>query len=466
VKKLRLLSIGAAGAVISVSSMLAAPSAFADPVPTGGTACTPQAGYANCLVFTATGSDHTFSVPANVTSVLVKLWGAGGGGVEPSPSDRVAGGGSGGFTTGTLAVTPNSALTLVVGQGGAAGGDTATYGGGGAGGTGGEDPAGSGGGLSGVYADSAGTTPLLVAGGGGGAGGANSNELDNPTNYAGGGGGGGLSGTDVSGDHYGSPGTQASGGAAAVVEADPNCATTPATNGAHFFGGTGQTTLSANEGTAGGGGGGGYFGGGGGACTDRTNATATSTFGGSGGGGGSAYIGGAGVTNASTIAGTAPTTIFIPADAPGAADPLYNPGVGEGGSTDFGGSGEVVVEWNVAPAAPAASVTAPAVMKVVTQAQTFPVTCKLSVRTIGSCGVTLVYRNSRGSYVIGTGSVTRSTGSAAGQLVTRVTLNATGHYLAAIAPIPTWVYASITPYGSRSVLPATARTVVENYNLK
>jgi CshA-type fibril repeat protein len=114
-----------------------------------------------------------------------------------------------------------------------------------------------------------------------------------------------------------------------------------------------------------------------------------------------------------------------------------------------------------------ASVTAPAVMKVVTQAQTFPVICKLTVRKAGHCDVTLVYQNTKGRYVIGTASVSSAqAGGTAGQLLTKVTLNATGHYLAYLGPIPTWVYASVTPYGSTSAIPAVTRTVVENYNLK
>jgi hypothetical protein len=122
------------------------------------------------------------------------------------------------------------------------------------------------------------------------------------------------------------------------------------------------------------------------------------------------------------------------------------------------------VEWNIGPAA---SVSAPTSMKIVTQAQTMPVTCKLTVRAIGHCDITLVYRNTRGSYVVGTGSVTSPrAGGTVGQLVTTVTLNATGHYLAGLATIPAWVYASVTPYGSRTALTAATRTTIGNYNLK
>ncbi|MFC5007704.1 hypothetical protein ACFPIJ_59095 [Dactylosporangium cerinum] len=63
------------------------------------TTCTPVS-YTNCVRFGYTGADQTFTVPAGVTSLRLKLWGAGGAnGLE-------AKGGGGGFTTGTLTVTP------------------------------------------------------------------------------------------------------------------------------------------------------------------------------------------------------------------------------------------------------------------------------------------------------------------------------------------------------------------------
>ena len=64
--------------------------------------------------FTYTGSNQTFVVPTNVSSLTVYLWGAGGG----------SGGGLGGggaFVSGTLSVTPAQPLTLLVGEGGLAG---------------------------------------------------------------------------------------------------------------------------------------------------------------------------------------------------------------------------------------------------------------------------------------------------------------------------------------------------------
>ena len=121
------------------------------------------------------------------------------------------------------------------------------------------------------------------------------------------------------------------------------------------------------------------------------------------------------------------------------------------------------------PVVPAviASATAPALMKIVTQRQTMPVLCTLTVRRIGRCDVVLIYRNTRGTYVVGTGSMTSPTvGGTAGQLNTQVTLNATGHYLAGLAILPTWVYVGITPYGSRTSMSAITHTAFGNYNLK
>ena len=58
-------------------------------------------------VFSYTGTNQTFIVPSGVTSLTVKLWGAGGG----------YQGGSGAFVTGLLAVTPSDALPLIIGGG-------------------------------------------------------------------------------------------------------------------------------------------------------------------------------------------------------------------------------------------------------------------------------------------------------------------------------------------------------------
>jgi hypothetical protein len=102
-------------------------------------------------VFSYTGANQTWVVPTGITSVQVKLWGAGG----------AHGGGSGAFVSGLLSVTAGQSLTLIVGQGGATNGG-ATFGGGGAGFSSG----GAGGGRSGIRNSS--NIELVTAAGGGG----------------------------------------------------------------------------------------------------------------------------------------------------------------------------------------------------------------------------------------------------------------------------------------------------------
>src|SRR5580704_19633595 len=128
----------------------------------------PTAGFTNCARFTYSGGDQTFTVPSGVTSLDVRMWGAGGGGIDPGYFLNQYSGGGGGYTTGTAAVTPGEVLTVTAGRGGVIKGVAPTYGGGGAGGTGGE-PGDSGGGMSAVWDGAFGTDPLLIAGGGGGA---------------------------------------------------------------------------------------------------------------------------------------------------------------------------------------------------------------------------------------------------------------------------------------------------------
>lgn len=151
----------------------------------------------NGTVYDGTGALAYYTVPAGVTLLQVKVWGASGGG---RTSSGTWGGGGGGFSGGNIPVTPGETLTLAVGVGGhgvsgdGAGGWSTTLNqckgvstGGGAGG----------GGASGTWR---GTTPLLIAGGGGG-------EDDGATSMPGA--GGGLTG-QASGPIPG--GTQSSGG--------------------------------------------------------------------------------------------------------------------------------------------------------------------------------------------------------------------------------------------------------------
>jgi hypothetical protein len=115
--------------------------------------------------FGYTGGDQTYTVPAGVTKVQVRLWGAGGGGGNENNSSV---GGGGAYVIGYLDVTPGEVLTVMVGQGGLYNSTTngTVYGGGRASGG---DNSGWGGGRSAICRG----TPtvlannIVVAGGGG-----------------------------------------------------------------------------------------------------------------------------------------------------------------------------------------------------------------------------------------------------------------------------------------------------------
>ena len=277
-------------------------------------------------------------MPAGITSIQTRVWGAAGGGANSTYYTGQGGGAGGGYSIGTVAVTPGQTLTIVTGQGGIPNSLTTTYGGGGQGGNSTASAirrGGSGGGMSAVFSAAAKTAAnaLVVAGGGGGA----SPGADLGTVGAGGGGAttGGQDGDAV---RSGRGGTQAAGGAAAT--GNSSCPLAP-TAGAQFQGGNGANASAAqNEG--GGGGGGGYFGGGGGVCQSASQQNG-------GGGGGSAYIGGTGVTAASTTAGAnffySGSACAGTAASGGASDSLYTAGVGIGSCYGTGGNGEVVIQY-------------------------------------------------------------------------------------------------------------------------
>jgi len=227
--------------------------------------------------FNYTGTDQTWTVPANVTTATFFLFGAGGGG-------GIRAGGGGGYATGTYSsLTAGQILTVIVGEGG--GGVAAaavtgltgrytplTYGGGGRGGSIASASAnwfGSGGGRSAIRLPNTTTDLATAAGGGGGSYGQC------------GFGAGGLEGLgrETATAAGGRGGTQSAGGAGGNSANSPSVGQ-PGTPGAAYLGGD-----SRDEG---GGGGGGYFGGGGGG--DNT-----------GGGGGSSYI--ALLSSASTASG-------------------------------------------------------------------------------------------------------------------------------------------------------------------
>lgn len=215
------------------------------------------------VYYGSTGGDQSFIVPAGVTYIFAKLWGAGGGAGRASGWSYGADGGGGGYSRGLIPVTPGETLTIKVGYGGRTAVFGSSYGGGG-GALNTTDTTYGGQGGGGCYIFRS-TTPLLIAGGGGG-GGCSRAWIGNI-----GGAGGGLVGQkgespyDLKVSHGGTGGTQSAGGTA-----------TGGGSGSQYQGGTPGTN------SYGGGGGGGYFGGGGGGYSE-TNTMA-------GGGGGSGYV--------------------------------------------------------------------------------------------------------------------------------------------------------------------------------
>ena len=282
--------------------------------------------------FFFTGADQTYTVPAGVTSLLVKAWGAAGG-----SADRYTGtygrGGSGAFVSATLSVTPGEVLTIIVGEGGYTRqcavvsaplctlASVQQYGGGGtalATGTSYNVWGGRGGGLSAVASSASGCsasgcsgTYYVVAGGGGGASG----------NYQGSGGGGGYPSGLTAGSGYSSDagsttgpgrgGSQSAGGAGGTGYRGGTDATGGA--GTHLQGGKAPRLVSAT-----GSGGGGWYGGGGGAGYYN------------GGGGGSSYTDDVRCTSVSHVNGEvgSGTEGNGVATHPSAVDSDYQMGVG------------------------------------------------------------------------------------------------------------------------------------------
>jgi hypothetical protein len=247
--------------------------------------------------YTTAGSS-SFVVPAGVSYLTVKVWGAGGGGGAGSGSSGVGGsGGGGGYAKGVISVTAGETLTVNVGTGGAKASANGR--------------AGNGGGASAVKRSS---TFLVEGGGGGGGAGRRGNTSGTTGNAGAGGGTTGQPGRSGSAGGPGGGGTQSTGGAGGTgtasgatgaSQAGGNGASTAAcatsvtgTGGAGGTGGGGSGGTFTSSCAAGGGGGGGYYGGGGGASTSTTNRS------GGGGGGGSSYINPTGL-----VAGTDVNTI-------------------------------------------------------------------------------------------------------------------------------------------------------------
>lgn len=263
-------------------------------------------------IFSHTGGNQSFTVPAGVTSLAVSLWGAGGGRY----------GGSGAFVSGLLAVTPGETLSLIVGGGGEVSGSSGftgnAFGGGGIGVLEAFNnvPGGGGGGRSAIR--NSGQIELVTAGAGGGG---------NAVSDVGGAGGLVAGNTSPGFGAAGGGGTQSAGGAAPAP-------VTSATAGSAFQGGNAHTDGSP----AGGGGGGGFFGGGGGGSQ--------SDFGG-GGGGSSLFTSLAGFVGQAGSDGNASGSPVLPG---GAGSPHYAAGIGTGGTaTAAGGPGRIVLTAIPAP---------------------------------------------------------------------------------------------------------------------
>lgn len=222
----------------------------------------------------ADAAAFTWVVPAGVTYVFVKMWGAGGGGGAYGSWRNGSFGGGGGYSHGLIPVTPGETLTMRTGGRGLPrnGAGKAYPDGGGASLSGGDNQyTASGGGSTSILVPSLSSEYCMFAGGGGGGGTVNGYAVNS------GGAGGGIQGQpgaysnyNSNGVNFGGGGKQTSGGRGGTGNST--------TGGAGSFkqGGTHQ-----NANCYGGGGGGGWYGGGSGA------------YGGSsmgGGGGGSGYV--------------------------------------------------------------------------------------------------------------------------------------------------------------------------------
>jgi len=295
--------------------------------------------------FSYTGSAQSFVVPSGVTSVSVKIWGAGGAGSDGS-------GGSGAFLKGTLAVTSGQTLTIVVGGGGSFSTSAVSAGGYGGGGASGGAYGGSGGGYSGIFSSatlSQANVLALAAGGGGGG-------YYGDSSY--GGAGGATAGTN--GGNAAS--TSYTSGRGATITAAGTGGQYNGTDNRNGYIGTALQGAAGNSFSAaysyyGGGGGGGYYGGGSGYSSGSTTNFSSA------GGGGSSYISGSLTATTNTVGTT--SNAGAATQAPGNAETGYVSGIGNGGAgsisatTGKGGNGLITITYNtVACTTPAAQPTA------------------------------------------------------------------------------------------------------------
>ena len=281
----------------------------------GGDTATSMSGITATTVttFSYTGAIQTYTVPANVTSVQVYMWGAGGGG------KNAVYGGAGAMIQGVLTVTPGETLNIVVGGGGSGPTTTLTaaYGGGGAQGIGDNGQSGGGGGRAAIQrGGTAVTNDIVVAGAGGGG------------TFSAIGGAATFSGTANNGGSttvQGFGGTQSAGGAGGAAGTYGT-----GTAGSRGQGGSVVNPISASS-NDGGGGGAGYYGGGGGG-TNLSDA--------GGGGGGSSFTGNLSLIPGQSVLGFNSTNGY---SAPNTGSTYYSAGVAAGAANAAGGNGLVVI---------------------------------------------------------------------------------------------------------------------------
>lgn len=275
-------------------------------------------------VYDYAGADIFFTVPTGVTSITIKMWGAGGSSVS------INAGGGGGYSGGVRSVTANELYVISVG-GGASNTHTGGYNGGGS--VGGANyselwGAGGGGGYSGIFLGSKTFANAVCIAGGGGAG---NGTQGNQRGGAGGGTTGRTSVGDAGSDIYnsgGKGGTQTAGGIAGRTDA-----ATGIYAGSQLQGGQGGVTGNYGPG---GGGGGGYYGGGGGYGYSTYIASG-------GGGGGSGYTGGL-TSSISTLQGD---TCENNTGLPGNPNDPDRGGAGQGGKgvNVAGSNGRIIISY-------------------------------------------------------------------------------------------------------------------------
>lgn len=277
---------------------------------------------------------QNWTIPCNVDSVTIQMWGSGGGAGYMNYYYDAWCGGSGAYMEGILSGPTLSGQTLQLyvprGGGYATSGNNGGVAGWPGGGAGGNDSwyTELGGGGGGYAAVAIGGTYYAVAGAGGGGG----STQYGGTAYAGGG------GATTGGNGVSSFGTAGTGGTISAGGSGGTGSYMYGSNGSFLQGGDGQP-LSPNGWYGGGGGGGGYYGGGGGG--DYGNS----------GGGGSSYpgtsvtFGGITFNPTNNLQGTMNSNTYGNAVAPGANK---TSGVGDGNIAAAGGNGQIriIIAYN------------------------------------------------------------------------------------------------------------------------